>query len=142
MGDPTKNRFELPPEQQAIRAKGVHPSGMLPDFPKDEVEGSIPERFEKIVRRFPERPAVKVGNQVVIYAAINDLANRIAHSILERRGSKSEPIALMFKKSTDQIAAMRGVLKVGKILMVVDPVLPNERIRTIVTRRTSSVVGL
>jgi hypothetical protein len=37
-----------PPEQEAIRAKCFHPSGIFVDFAKEEIEQSIPERFEKI----------------------------------------------------------------------------------------------
>ena len=33
MGDPTKNGFELPPEQQAIRSRCFHPTGKFVEFP-------------------------------------------------------------------------------------------------------------
>jgi len=132
MSDFSRLLTNPPPEQEAIRAKCFHPGGVLPDFPKDEVESSIPERFETIVRRHPDRPAVKVGNQVLTYALINDMANRIARSILRRRSEQSEPIALMFRKGAEQIAAMLGVLKAGKILVVVDPLFPEKRIRTMI----------
>ena len=36
-----------PPEQQVIRAKCFHPTGAFVEFKKEEVEQSIPERFEK-----------------------------------------------------------------------------------------------
>lgn len=36
-------------EQEAIRAKRVHPLGMFVGFPMVDVETSIPARFEKIV---------------------------------------------------------------------------------------------
>ena len=42
----------LPPEQEAIRAKCFHPSGTFVEFLKEEIEQSIPERFEKIVRKY------------------------------------------------------------------------------------------
>lgn len=41
---------KLPPEQEAIRAKCFHPSGTVVEFPIEDVETSIPARFEKIVR--------------------------------------------------------------------------------------------
>ena len=41
---------KLPPEQQAIRDKCFHPSGTFVEFPIEDVETSIPARFEKIVR--------------------------------------------------------------------------------------------
>ena len=42
--------MKLPPEQQAIRDGCFHPSGTFVEFPIEDVETSIPARFEKIVR--------------------------------------------------------------------------------------------
>ena len=50
---------KLPPEQLAIRAKCFHPSGRFEEFTKKEVEQSIPERFEKIVKRYPDPIAIE-----------------------------------------------------------------------------------
>src|SRR5438105_4573860 len=41
----------LPPEQQGIRDKCFHPSGTFVEFPKEEIEQSIPARFEKILSK-------------------------------------------------------------------------------------------
>ena len=41
---------KLPAQQEAIRAKCFHPSGTFVEFPIEDVETSIPARFEKIVR--------------------------------------------------------------------------------------------
>jgi hypothetical protein len=41
----------LPPEQEAIRAKCFYPTGKFGEFPKEEVEQSIPERFEKMAAK-------------------------------------------------------------------------------------------
>ena len=54
----------LPPEQEgAIRAKCFQPTGRFVEFAEDEVEQSIPDRYEQIVVRYPHRIAVK-GNIV------------------------------------------------------------------------------
>jgi len=50
----SKGALNLPPEQEAIRAKCFHPTGTFVEFKKEEIEQSIPERFEKIVRQYPE----------------------------------------------------------------------------------------
>jgi len=49
----------LPPEQQAIRARCFHPSGSFVEFRKEEVEQSVPSRFEQMVRKYPDRLAIK-----------------------------------------------------------------------------------
>ena len=74
--------MELPPNQQAIRAKCIHPSGRFVEFPKEDVELSIPARFEKIVARYGDRTAVKSGNQALTYQDLNQAANRLAHAIV------------------------------------------------------------
>src|SRR5687768_14608307 len=80
--DMSDRSTNLPPEQQAIRAKCFHPSGTFAEFPMEDVETSIPARFEKIVRMYPDRVAVKFGDQSVTYAELNAHANRIARMLL------------------------------------------------------------
>lgn len=49
----------LPPEQEAIRAKCFHPTGAFVEFKREEVEQSIPDRFEQMVRLHPQSLALK-----------------------------------------------------------------------------------
>ena len=51
-----------PSEQEATRAKCVHPSEMFVEFSMVDVETSIPARFEKIVTAQPDRWAIKSNN--------------------------------------------------------------------------------
>jgi hypothetical protein len=51
----------LPPEQQAMGAKCIHPTGRFVEFTKDEVEQSIPGRFQQIVAQYPARFAYRHG---------------------------------------------------------------------------------
>src|SRR5580765_6517085 len=83
---------QLPPEQEAIRAKCFHPTGTFVEFKQEEIEQSIPERFEKIVRRYPDRLAVKMGDCALTYCELNQAANRIARGILDRQGLRQEPV--------------------------------------------------
>ena len=122
---------KLPPEQETIRAKCFHPSGTFVEFPKEEIEQSIPERFEKIVRMYPDRLAVKDKDRSLTYAELNKAANRIAHAILEKRGPGSEPVALLFEHGIDAIAGIFGVLKAAKIHVALDPTFPLERLEYI-----------
>ena len=120
---PTK----LPPALETIGAKCFHPSGTFVEFKKEEVERSIPERFEKIVQMYPDRLAVKMGDQSVTYSELNAMANRLACVILDQRGSEAEPVGLLFEKGVSQIAAMLGVLKAGKFFVLLDPSFPKAR---------------
>ena len=126
----TATTSTLPPHQQAIWAKCFHPSGAFTAFTAEEVEQSIPERFEKVVRRFPERIAVKTATQVLTYYELNAMANRVAHALIAAQRSKAELVALLLEKDVPQFAAMLGVLKAGKFLLLLDPSLPPARLAT------------
>jgi amino acid adenylation domain-containing protein len=127
MNSLSKHTGKLPPEQAAVRAKCFHPSGTFTEFQNKEVEQSIPARFEKIVTLHPKRTAVKTGEQKLTYDVLNKAANRIASSIYQVRGAEVEPVALISQHISNIIASCLGILKAGKILVVVDPSFPFER---------------
>ncbi|HTN71199.1 MAG TPA: AMP-binding protein, partial [Methylomirabilota bacterium] len=127
MSDFTESMTGLPPEQEAIRAKCFHPTGTFVEFKKEEIEQSIPERFEKIVRLYPERLAVKTNNHALTYDELNKAANRVARAILAGVGEGEEPVALLFEHGVFIIAAILGILKAGKIYVSVDPAFPHTR---------------
>jgi amino acid adenylation domain-containing protein len=114
----------LPPEQQAIRDKCFHPSGTFVEFPIEDVETSIPARFEKIVRMYPDRIAVKSKNEQFTYSELDLAANRVAQAILVRCGETLEPVGLLFPKGVAFVVAMLAILKAGKISVPMDPALP------------------
>ena len=127
MNDSANQEFKLPPEQQAIRDKCFHPSGKFIEFPKEDVESSVPERFEKVVAQFPEQLAVKMGDRTLTYQELNHAANRRAHAILTQRGETQEPIALLMEHDSPLLVAIVGVLKAGKICVLPDPSFPKAR---------------
>lgn len=126
-----KREFQIPPEKQAIRDKCFHPLGTFVEFPREEVEQSIPERFEKIVRQYPDRLAVKAKNTTLTYEQLNHHANRIAHSILDAVGERNRPVAILMKQGASVLTAILGALKAGKIYVPLEPSYPTERLRYI-----------
>lgn len=113
-------------------------------FDNKDVELSVPERFQKQVDMHPEQIAVKTGEHVFTYNALNQFANRIARAILIKRDQlrctegehlrrskaerQAEPIAILFESGAPIIAAILGVLKVGKFYVPLDTSLPQTRI--------------
>lgn len=118
----------IPLEQEAIRARCFHPSGEFVEFKKEDIGQSIPERFEQIVRLYPDRLAIKTATQSLTYAELNAMSDRLAGAIQEDRGNGTEPIALLFEKDTALFAAMLGVLKAGNFFVLLDPSFPRTRI--------------
>jgi amino acid adenylation domain-containing protein len=130
----------LPLEQQTIWAKCFHPSGAFAEFREEEVEQSIPQRFEQIARKYGERLAVKTENQVLTYTDLNATANRVARAILSRQGSKPEAVALLLEKDGPLIVSMLGVLKAGKFFVLLDPSFPQARIAAVLEDSQAKLV--
>jgi amino acid adenylation domain-containing protein len=148
--DHQPGELRSPTSSPALPERSVGPTIDFTPFPKEDVERSIPERFEKMVTMYPDRPAVKMGPRSLIYEQLNQAANRIARVILEMRGPGSEPIALLFEHGTEVIAPILGVLKAGKFFVSLDPTFPMEwnryvcedsGSRVIITDRHNAVIA-
>ena len=131
MNDSRKAGSKVASEQPGIRNDHFHPRGDSVEFPIDEVETSIPARFEKIARMYPERLAVKEQGRSLRYDELDRAADCIARAILEKKGERKRPIALLFENGADAIAAILGVLKAGRFYVALDPHFPPDRLRYI-----------
>jgi amino acid adenylation domain-containing protein len=116
----------------SARSRCFHPSGRFVEFKREEIEQSIPQRFEKIVLRYPDCLAVKTKTHALTYKELNRTANRVAHGILSRRAATKEPAALLMEHDAPVIASILGALKAGKFYVPLDPSLPHSRIKHIV----------
>jgi amino acid adenylation domain-containing protein len=84
--------------------------------------------------------AVRIQKATLTYGELNRKANRIAHSLLARRGNGEEPIGLFFEDSAETIAAMLGALKAGKIYLPLDVNIPPSRATYIVKDAAAKVI--
>jgi amino acid adenylation domain-containing protein len=101
------------------------------EFPRASLEASVIEHFERQVEDTPGRLALKDGHVSVTYFELNVLANRIAHAVLERRGTEPAPVAVLLDDSINVIAALIGTLKAGDFYLLLDPADPTGRVRTL-----------
>ena len=92
MNDLSKDSAEAPLKQQPPRGDRVRPTNPFIEFKKEEIEQSIPDRFEKMVRMYPDRLAVKTRNQRLTYNELNKAANRMARAILGKCGPGKMPV--------------------------------------------------
>jgi amino acid adenylation domain-containing protein len=114
-----------------IRAKCFHRTGAFIEFSQDEIEQSIPARFEHIVARHHDRLAVKSGDCFMTYGELNRSSNRIATGILNAVGQNQEPVAVLCRHDVPVIAAILGILKAGKFYLPMDASWPQRRASTI-----------
>lgn len=134
------DRISTLAEQRAIRAKCFHPTGTFVEFKEEDIDQSIPERFEQIVAKYRERVAVKTSNRTLTYDELNHFANCVAYVILERCGKENEPIALLMEQGASLIAAMIGILKAGKTYVPLDPYYPQARLGSILQDSQPSLI--
>jgi amino acid adenylation domain-containing protein len=113
---------------QMTSTEHIRPVYPYTPFPDEELEQSIPERFEKQVRACRDRLAIVTEEGSLTYRGLNDIANRLARTIRALRGDRVEAIALMFEHRAGVLAAMLGVLKTGKFYLVLDPSYPSDRL--------------
>jgi amino acid adenylation domain-containing protein len=96
-------------------------------FDNSVIEQSISARFEEQVARHPDRVAVASDETRLTYTELNQAANRIARTILTHLGTSEETVALLFQPGASIIEGIFGVLKAGKIYVVLDPAYPFAR---------------
>jgi amino acid adenylation domain-containing protein len=124
----------------AARSRCYHPNGSFVEFGREEIQYSIAERFEKIVRTYPDRLAIKSKDYSLTYKELNAAANRVAQRILSQRGAKSEPVPLMMEHDAPVIGAMLGILRAGKFYVPLDPSLPHLRMQSILEDLQASYI--
>jgi amino acid adenylation domain-containing protein len=108
-------------------------------FPHEDIEGSIPARFERMVGRFGKKLALGIARDTT-YEELDATTNQIARALVSRIGQDNTPIALLVEQGQDFVASILGVLKSGHCYVPLDPAAPLERNRTIV--RGADVRGI
>ncbi len=98
------------------------------DYAKDKC---IHELFEEQVERAPEKVALVAVDKTVTYRQLNEEANRIAHSLMEKGIGKGDIVGLMLPRKSSLLSALFGILKTGAAYLPIDPDYPQERIEYI-----------
>lgn len=88
--------------------------------------------FERIVKRYRYRPALKYRSKEITYSELNYRANQIAHYLVAIGAKKGDVIGLFDYKSLNCFATIIGCLKIGCIYCVMDGESPPARIDKIV----------
>ncbi|MFI5757225.1 amino acid adenylation domain-containing protein [Streptomyces sp. NPDC051569] len=103
-------------------------------------EGSLASWFEERAAVTHSRPAVVDGELTRTYGELNERANRLAHALI-RYGVGPEQVGAVFIPRSDlAVTAFLAVLKTGGVYLPVDPVLPADRVRALLTDARPAVV--
>ncbi|MEO3808653.1 non-ribosomal peptide synthase/polyketide synthase [Sphaerisporangium sp. B11E5] len=89
---------------------------------------TLPELFERQVRRTPGAVAVTAPGVTLTYAEADGLANRIANWLIARGVRPDDRVGVVMDRSADLLVVMLGIVKAGAAYVPVDPGYPIERI--------------
>ncbi len=126
--------------KQSLRLLQVPRSDTFVEFQSAEIEQSISDRFEEQVEHYPDRIAIKTKDCTLTYHRLNQLANRVAHALLDRNPLREEPVAFLLDRRVPQIIAILGILKAGKIYVPLDTTFPTPRLASILEDAQASLI--
>ncbi|MDE3105737.1 MAG: amino acid adenylation domain-containing protein, partial [Acidobacteriota bacterium] len=116
----------LPPsEQEWLRAVSNGPEITLPAVT------SLHSMVEQQAARTPNAIACIDGTQSWSYRELNERANRIAHSLIQRGAGSEVLIGVYCERGFTLLVSILGVLKSGSAYVPLDPMYPQERIANI-----------
>ncbi|KAJ4245898.1 Nonribosomal peptide synthetase 30 [Fusarium falciforme] len=111
----------------------------------EAVDKYVHEIVEERVREQPNAPAVHAWDGQLTYKELDELAEKMAVQLLSSinlgaQQSSPKVIPLCFTKSMWTSVAMYGVLKAGGAFVLLDPMVPEQRLKTIVKQVGADVV--
>jgi len=108
--------------------RSIRPAQSFRPITPRDTEQSIPARFELLVERNADRPAVKFGDVTLSYSALNRRANRLARTIVGIQGMSNNAVAILMPQGASLIVAILGILKAAKPYVGLDPSYPISRL--------------
>ena len=126
--------------QEEIRGRCFHPSGSFVQLSEEEINASIPERFEKQVVRRPNHSAYTNETHTLTYHELNCGANQIAHAVVGEEVGNNQPVISLMDEGVDRISTFFGILKSGMCHVAISPDLPIERQQFMVDQSDAAIM--
>ena len=123
------------PENQAARLEAFSASAQA-EIP----ETLLHRMLEKTAAEDPGRTALIACDQTLTLRELNESANRIAWSLMEKGVGRGDSVVVLLPRRSFYFAAVFGVLKAGAAFIPCDPEYPPERIRHIIDDSGASFI--
>ena len=91
----------------------------------------VTKLFEEQVQLHPDKCAVVSGKESFTYAQLNERANKIANSLVEKGVGREIIVGVVLERCCDFYAVRQGILKAGGVFAVAAPDYPDDRIQFI-----------
>ncbi|AQG80773.1 non-ribosomal peptide synthetase [Spirosoma montaniterrae] len=103
----------------------VSQSATAVSYPREK---SLHTLISETASQFPDKVALRFGNDTLTYRALDERANQLAHCLIETGVRPGEFVGLAVDRSLDLIVSLLAILKTGAAYVPVDPQHPAERI--------------
>ena len=126
IANPNKKLHELSiltPEEQQKLLYTFNDTAV--EYPQDKC---VHQLFEEQVERTPDKTAIVACDKTLTYREVNEEANRIAHSLIEKGVGVGDIVAFALPRRSYLVATMFGILKSGAAYLPIDPDYPQDRI--------------
>lgn len=97
-------------------------------------ELTVAQLFELEADRHPDRTAVYFNGKTLTYARLNEMSNCVAHRLRQLGVERGTRVAVIARRSERLPAGMLGILKAGGSYIPVDPDIPEQRIRYMLSK--------
>ncbi|MFE9820224.1 non-ribosomal peptide synthase/polyketide synthase, partial [Streptomyces sp. NPDC005773] len=95
------------------------------------VEGPVHEHFARQAARTPDAVALRAGDELLTYAALDSRANALAHRLRAAGVGAESPVLLVMERSADLVVATLAVLKAGGMYVPLHAAHPGSRVREV-----------
>ncbi|NJM65773.1 MAG: AMP-binding protein, partial [Acaryochloris sp. RU_4_1] len=107
------------------------------DYPQYQ---GIHKLIEAQVEQTPDAVAVVFNHQSLTYRDLNNRANQVAHTLMEKGVGSEVRVGLCMERSLELIISVLGILKAGGAYVPLDPNIPRERLNFILTDADISIL--
>lgn len=94
----------------------------------EQADETLHGLFAQAAAATPERIALRVGEQALDYATLDQRANGLAHALRERGVGPDSIVAVYGERSVEIVVTLLAILKAGGAYLPLDPGYPAERL--------------
>ncbi|HVM89005.1 MAG TPA: amino acid adenylation domain-containing protein [Puia sp.] len=88
---------------------------------------TVVDIFREQAVKTPDQVALRLANEVMTYAELDNQSNRLARCLIEKGVKNSDNIGLIASRGFDMIVAMYGIMKTGAAYVPIEPDYPLDR---------------
>uniref|UniRef100_L2FVQ4 Nonribosomal peptide n=1 Tax=Colletotrichum fructicola (strain Nara gc5) TaxID=1213859 RepID=L2FVQ4_COLFN len=104
------------------------------------VEGRMDVMISRVVAAQPDAPAVCAWDGDLSYRELDELASRLAVRLQSLGTGPGDIVPLCFEKSQWTVVSVVAVVKTGAAFLLLDPLLPTDRLRVIIQQCESNLI--